>query len=228
MNAGDDRVAIKSGFTSGYGGQGPRTFSRVLQLLDSHGAEIQELVVSLEFIERIDRSALTFADLASVYGEGARRHARWRDYVDEDHWEAAKKGTLWSEEFPPLLPFALIDARIVDLALTFGNNPGANIITGFCRLEDIFRSRTGSEDHSAKLFDVAFAGGLESKLYWENVGAGEQGARLSLFKGVYMTYRNPRAHREMQSEAHELYSEFMMLNQLFLLESTAVARPERT
>jgi hypothetical protein len=147
--------------------------------------------------------------------------------VDEDHWEAAKNGTLWREEFPPLLPLALIDPRIVDLAITFADYPDANIITGFRRLEGLLCSRTGSDEHGVKLFQAAF-GGDESKLWWENLGKGEQDARLNFFRGVYMTYRNPRAHRELKLAAHENCAEFMMLNQLFLLESTAVARPAKT
>jgi hypothetical protein len=35
-----DEVAVKSGFATGYGGEGPRRFSYVLQKLDSHGATI--------------------------------------------------------------------------------------------------------------------------------------------------------------------------------------------
>jgi hypothetical protein len=38
-----DVVAVKSGFASGYGGEGPRRFSYVLQVLESHGADIDEV-----------------------------------------------------------------------------------------------------------------------------------------------------------------------------------------
>lgn len=56
---GGDLVAVKSGFSSGYGGEGPRRFSYVLQVLQSHGIDIEEYNVPHEFLYRIDRSALT-------------------------------------------------------------------------------------------------------------------------------------------------------------------------
>jgi len=37
---GGDHVAVKSGFATGYDGEGPRRFSYVLQILDSHGADL--------------------------------------------------------------------------------------------------------------------------------------------------------------------------------------------
>src|SRR5260370_32612901 len=41
VNCGD-LIAVKSGFASGYEGEGPSGLSFVLQLLEAHGAEIEE------------------------------------------------------------------------------------------------------------------------------------------------------------------------------------------
>jgi hypothetical protein len=58
-----DPIAVKSGFASGYAGHGPRTFAYVLQLLESHGAKIEEHDVDESIIQRVDLSALTLSDL---------------------------------------------------------------------------------------------------------------------------------------------------------------------
>ena len=41
---------------------------------------------------------------------------------------------------------------------------------------------------------------------------------------VFLAYRNPRAHREILSDPREAVREFMLINQLYLLEATAEAR----
>ena len=54
-----DQAAVKSGFASGYGGEGPAALSYALQLLEAHGVELEEVEVSADLIERLDDSALT-------------------------------------------------------------------------------------------------------------------------------------------------------------------------
>src|SRR4051794_18136286 len=56
-----DLIAIKSGFMSGYGGEGPRSFSYVLKLLDVMGVDIEEYHVSRQLLNRLEMSALTSA-----------------------------------------------------------------------------------------------------------------------------------------------------------------------
>src|SRR5580700_5655765 len=79
MLEGGDPVAVKSGFASGYGGEGPSCFSYVLQILDSHGAEIIEHDVEHSLLDKIDYSALTISDLERVENMSPVRPARWHD-----------------------------------------------------------------------------------------------------------------------------------------------------
>src|SRR5579863_6647105 len=167
-----DPVAVKSGFASGYGGEGPRCFSYVLQILDSHGAEIIEHDVERSLLDKIDYSALTRSDLERVENMSPVRPTRWHDYVFHDDFKKAREGTLWREEFPAVMPFALIDGRIMDLALDFWNGPDNNLLVGYRRLEDIVRQRTAIEQHGTKLFSQAFHPG-EGALTWEHVDDGE-------------------------------------------------------
>lgn len=219
-----DLIAIKSGFSSGYGGEGPVRFSIVLQLLESHGVEIDECEVQEAIIERLDRSALTTSDLQKLQSKRPVRPSRWHSYVFEDDSDAAYDGTLW-HKFQPIMPFAIIDNRIVDLALKFWGSPDDILLTGYRRLEDIVRQRSDIEDHGQKLFSKAF-GGTTPMLEWRDCDEGERAGRVSLFTGTYMAHRNPRAHRELQSDLNELLTEFLLLNHLYRLERLA-HRPER-
>jgi hypothetical protein len=218
---GGDQVAVKSGFATGYGGEGPRRFSYVLQILDSHRATIIEYDAGHSLLEKIDDSALTKSDLRRVKKMRHVRPSRWHDYVSESDFERARKGTLWCEEFPAVVPFALIDSRIIDLALDFWNGPDNNLLLGYRRLEDIVRDRTAIEQHGTKLFLHAFNPG-DGVLTWEHINDGERVGRMQLFTGTYGAHRNRRAHRELRIHPEELLAEFLLLNHLYRLERDAV------
>ena len=96
------KTAVKSGFASGYSGEGPHRFSYVLQALDSHGAEIDEFDVAQDLLERIDQSAMTRADFERLEAARPRRPHRWHDYVFEDHHDKARNGTLGTMSSHPL------------------------------------------------------------------------------------------------------------------------------
>ncbi|MFZ0632267.1 MAG: TIGR02391 family protein [Acidobacteriaceae bacterium] len=220
-----DLVAIKSGFASGYGGGGPHGFSYVLQLLESHGAEIEEYEVDPAFLDRLDRSALSKQDIERLEESKSRRTSRWRDYVDEKHFDQARNGTLWRDEFPPVIPFSIIDPRIMDLALEFWKNPDNSLLDGYRRLEDTVRRRTGIAHHGTKLFSQAYNpdGGA---LTWAAIDEGERSGRMQLFTGTYAAHRNPRAHRQPKDRSAALLTEFLLLNHLYGLERDSVPNPD--
>jgi hypothetical protein len=220
-----DLIAVKSGFTSGYGGTGPHAFSYVLQLLEFHGVKIEEYDVAPELLERVNDSALTIADIEGLDERRPVRPSRWPDYVLVEHRGQARDGSLW-RDFPPIIPFAIIDSRLADLAMSFWSGPDDRLLTGYRRLEDIVRKRAGINESGSKLFSQAFA--IEdSKLVWKNIEAAEQSGRANLFTGMWRAYRNPRAHRESGNHSKQHLSEFLLLNHLFVLEAQAQKRRSR-
>ena len=219
--AGVDQVAVKSGFASGYGGEGPRRFSYVMQVLELHGAEIQEVEVSQELFDRLDSSCLMPKDISFIQNAAPVRPSRWHKYIEERHFLEANTKNLWRQQFPMVLPLALIDPRIANLALKFREAPDNSLLVGYRRLEDIVRERTRSEQYGMKLFSLAF-NPKDGRLTWEDTDEGERAARMNLFTGTYGAHRNRRAHREVQAHATELYSEFILLNHLYRLESEAI------
>jgi hypothetical protein len=133
---------------------------------------------------------------------------------------------LW-REFPTVIPFAVIDPRLMDLALSFWNAPNDKIFEAYRRLEDTIRSRTGIKEKSGRLFSNAFMGD-RAKLRWRGCDDAEQAARGELFRATFTAFRNPRAHGQVGGNAEDKLTEFLLANQLFRLEREAVlSRPRK-
>lgn len=215
-----DLVAIKAGFTSGYAGEGPRGLSRVLALLYGHGIDIEEVEVKDGLLERLNDSALTGKDIGWLEAARPVRPWRWPDYIDGGFPSVESLARMW-RDCTPVMPFAIIDDRLFDLALAFWKSPDEHLMTGYRRLEDVVRQRTGIADHGASLFSAAFLT-TPQKLGWNGCQASEQKGRAQLFTSAYMAYRNPRAHRELDEQSGDLLGEFLLLNHLYSLEKNAV------
>lgn len=213
-------VVIKTGFASGYGGEGPRRFSYVLELLDAHGVAISEYSVSQGLLNRLDRSALRQSDVVKLETTRPTGGSRWRDYIWEAHWQQHWDHTLWAGEFPPVIPFAIVDPRIIELAISFWEAPDDRLLSAYRRLEDTLRERTGIDEHGTKLISRAFSGSAP-ELEWSGISAGETAGRAQLFIGAFTAFRNRRAHREVEDSDADLLSEFLAVNQLFRLEKKA-------
>jgi hypothetical protein len=150
-----DLTAVKSGFSSGYLGAGPTYFSLTLQFLISHGAEIEEYEVAESVMERLDASGLTTSDVKALDGAREIRPRRWQDYIHQDDVDSALKGELW-RKMAPIIPFGIVDHRLIDLALSFWEAPDDRLLKAYRRLEDIIRARASLDDHGQKLFSRAF------------------------------------------------------------------------
>lgn len=73
---------------------------------------------------------------------------------------------------------------------------------------------------AAKLFSKAYQG-EHALIDWPDVDKSETEGRASLFIGVYKAYRNKRAHHEQSYDLASAVREFMLLNELYILESQA-------
>lgn len=214
-----DLIAIKSGFSYGYVGEGPREFSHALALFEAHKIEMDEFEVGKDVIRRINDSALIRADLEKIDSLKPVRPLRIYDYIEMRDSDRIKEGTLW-QDFRPVVPFAIIDPRIMDLAITFWKHSDANLNDGYRRFEDIVRERTGLENYGHELFKKAFLQEA-SVLRWEGITNGEKVARANLIMSAFSAHRNPRAHKEKKGHSHDHLSEFLLLNHLYRLEAEA-------
>lgn len=219
-----DPIAIKAGFASGYGGEGPRGLSSALQILIRHNIDIKEYAVDKSLIERVDNSCLTQADLTSLEVLRPFTPVRYYDYILRLDDHRTYDDSLVKSLFAEAVPYHIVDNRIMDLAIDLKNNPDFNLMTCYRRLEDIIRTRTGLDGESgAKLFSQAFLTN-DAPLHWPDLPEAEVRGRANLFGSVYMAYRNSRAHKESDTTAEDAIREFLIINQLFILENEAEER----
>lgn len=212
-------VVVRAGFASGYTGEGPAGLAYALSLLEEFNVSVDELEVPQRLFDRFNRGQLTQKDMEDLERMHPVRPSRIYDFIfDHRRIEA-----LVEKHLPLPIPRRLIDARIRDLSADFWKDPNARIMQGFTRLEDAVRTRCSSDEHGAKLFQIAFMG-KDSVLTWAGLPQAEQAARADFFRSAYGSFRNPRAHKERHHSPEDLLSEFMTLNHLFRLEASSTIR----
>lgn len=210
---------IRSGFTSGYPGEGPKGLAKALTILNQHQIETEELVVSSKLMSKLNNSSLSDNDIDFIFNEKIIRPIRLHDYIYLFKHEIINRSDL-KPYYPLELPHSIIDDRIFDLALLFKQDPDSALTKAYKRLEDIVRLRTGVNEHSTKLFAQVFQG-ENALLTWDVPDTAEIKGRINLFTGSYMAFRNARAHREKDENLVHQYREFLLINELYLLESEA-------
>jgi hypothetical protein len=211
---------IRSGFTSGYMGEGPRGLATALTLLKRHEIETEEILVSSKILRRANNSTLNDSEIELLFKQEIIRPIRLHDYIYPFVKEVSE--THRSKCYYPMeLPYSILDDRIFDLALLFKQDPDSALLKAYKRLEDIIRDRTDLTEHSSKLFSQVFQGD-NSLLTWNVPDIGEIKGRTNLFTGTYMAFRNARAHRESTENYAQMFREFLLVNELYLLEGEAI------
>mgnify|MGYP000444473717 CR=1 FL=1 len=217
-------VVIGTGFSSGYGGEGCKGLSKALQLLIRHKAEVVEFEIKSDVMNRLEHRCLLSSDIESIESSNYVRPNRYYDYIFFD--TKLSKEVYGDRElnflFPPVIPFAIIDTRILDLALSFEEQPDLSLLSGYRRLEGLVRDKHDELKglSAAKLFSKAYLG-ENAILEWPGIDKSEAEGRASLFIGVFKSYRNKRSHHEQSDDIATALREFLLLNELFLLESQA-------
>lgn len=220
----DQLVVIGTGFRSGYGGEGSRGLSKALQLLIRHHAEVEEYEIKAEVMNRLERRCLLSSDIESIESSNRVKSNRYYDYILYDT-KLAKKvfgDRELNSLFPPVVPLAIIDPRILDLALTLEEQPDLSLLSGYRRLEGFVKAKHSELEglSAAKLFAKAYQG-EKSILEWPAVDKSEAEGRASLFIGAFKSYRNKRSHHEQSDDMASALREFLLLNELFILELQA-------
>tara|TARA_R110001583_G_scaffold31820_1_gene108638 strand:- start:3154 stop:4110 length:957 start_codon:yes stop_codon:yes gene_type:complete len=243
----DRPIGIKAGFSSGYPGEGPTGLSLALLLLERHCEEIEEYSVPKELMGRLNSSSLLKADMDFLKRTHPLRPVCYHDYIFERHYgntdqsseelirdfergsseviaHPSHKDRLLNKLFPKDIPFGIVDDRIIDLVFKFKTDPDSAILTAYKRLEGIIRRKIGgSEKSGSTLISEAFLKD-NSPLQWEGEHPTEQKGRAQLFVGSFMAYRNRRAHREVRLDNEDELREFLLVNELYCLESAASLR----
>lgn len=211
---------IRSGFTSGYPGEGPKGLAKALTIFNKHEIETEEILITTKMMNRLNNSSLSDNDIDLIFKQKIIRPIRLHDYIYPFKTEISETSSL-KRYFPLELPYSIIDDRIFDLALLFKQDPDSALTKAYKRLEDIVRTRTGINEHSTKLFAHVFQG-ENALLTWDVPDNAEIKGRVNLFTGAYMAFRNARAHREKDENLIHQYREFLLINELYLLEEETI------
>lgn len=211
---------IRSGFTSGYSGEGPKGLAKALTILNKHQIEIEEILITSKVMDKLNNTSLSDQDIDFIFREKVVRPIRLHDYIYPFSYKVSKASKL-KRYYPLELPYSIIDNRIFDLALLFKQDPDSALTKAYKRLEDIVRTRTGLTEHSTKLFSQAF-NTSDAPLTWFVPDKSEVVGRANLFLGTYQAFRNARTHREKMKTLYTNIESFcLLINELYLLESYA-------
>ncbi|MGE8550999.1 MAG: TIGR02391 family protein, partial [Acinetobacter calcoaceticus] len=125
---------IRSGFTSGYMGEGPRGLATALTLLKRHEIETEEILVSSKILRKANNSTLNDSEIGLLFKQEIIRPIRLHDYIYPFTKEVSE--TQKSKRYYPLeLPYSILDDRIFDLALLFKHDPDSALLKAYKRLE---------------------------------------------------------------------------------------------
>ncbi len=214
---------IRSGFTSGYLGEGSKGLASALQLLLRHEVDVEEILITNTLMKKLNTASLNDHDIQKIQVSKVVRPIEIYEYI-----YAIYKSTDYQISnnlyYPTELPYHFIDPRIFDLALKFKDDPDSAIMNAYTRLEDIIRKRSNLYHlHAADLFKTAFID-KTSPLTWNISNFGEIQAKGRFFANIYQAFRNTRAHKEINLSYKQLIRKFLLVNELYLLESEAIER----
>ena len=220
-----DELIVKSGFSSGYGGAGPVGLSAVLDLLHWHDVELDEAVVDVALMARLDASAPTLEDLKTIRTARRVRPTRFWDYIVLGREEHVRERNPWKHRGLNV-PMAIIDDRLAEMARDFWRDPDGMLFKGHRLLEETVRDKAGITVEEASkgpssIYAVAF-NGEAPRLSWPGISRSEQAGRTNIFVGAVSAYRNVRAHRTDKGSNEDRICELLLLNQLFRLEAATV------
>lgn len=218
-------VLIKSGFTSGYLGEGPAGLAIALHLLLRHRIEVEEVIINPAMMARLNSSKLTTGDMSKVHSERRVLPTRIYNYMDDGLQGRGRPTDQMRRQNPLVVPWAVLDDRLVDFALEFDLEPDMTVLKAFRRLEALVKERCtmSADSHGLKVFQQAFRG-AGAALEWKGLAFAEVEGRAKLFEGAYSAFRNARAHRDEAIDKVRAYREFLLVNELFLLESEATKK----
>ncbi|WP_228153080.1 hypothetical protein [Acinetobacter indicus] len=177
-------------------------------------------------MKKLNQASLSNRELISIQKNKYIRPIRIYDYI-YDIYKTTDYQVKNERYYPGILPFHLIDSRIFDLALKFNDDPNYSILTAYTRLEDIVKVKINDQSlFSNNLLKTAFISDKQRQaIYSWNTGNEKISNALGcLFTNIFTAYRNERAHSEVDKPYPKQLREFLLINELYLLERESIRR----
>ena len=208
-------AVVHSGFASGYGGEGPRTFSEALCMLSDRKIPTNEIYVDEPVFEAIEHRRLTtrlieFLRSADAGSMDEPWYAIWARHQDEMETQ-----TFWQKRHQPKPDFDFLDPELAERCRTlYAANVQAAIREAYLVVEERLRNLIRDPDDSEDILtgDKLLVKALHpetGKLTDKSLPRSEREGLFLMSKGAYQFVRNPRAHRIVDENDAQLAIELI-------------------
>ena len=213
-------TVVHSGFSSGYPGDGLRSFSKALSMIKDRVIPTNDIILGEDEFYAIENRRLT-PELIEVLRAADDRPTSWID-IAPIHWEQMENHTFWAAGHVPRMIFDHVDPEISRQCRSlYPQDPNAAVARAFVVVEERLRAIVGKS--TGNVPDLTGDALITKVLHVDNgvlsdssLTRSEREGMLLLFKGAYQFVRNPRAHRVVNDDDEQLTIDFMHLADLLL------------
>jgi len=211
-------TVVHSGFSSGYPGQGPRSFSQALCMLWDRGITTNLVIANKTIFDAIEHRRLT-EDLVDWLRNTDDRPLTWPqpEWIYREHEHQVEGQTFWCTFHQPKLNADFLDEELsARCRQTFSHNKEAAVTAAYKvveeRLRKLLDKPLGYGDQLVKDALDPARGALVDK----SLSKAEKEGMYQLFLGAMKFVRNPRSHRFLDEEDYQLDIELVYQADLLL------------
>lgn len=215
-------TVVRSGFTSGYSGEGPRAFSMALCMIWDKGVPMDQLYVPEDLFDAINKQHATEEMLDGLRVQGEPMEPWTGHYVREQDKQMVGERTFWPRWHTPRPVFDFLDAELAERCHSlYPDNVGSAVREAYILVEErlralIGRSSAGEETLSGQNLLNEALHPERGILTDRSLPRSERDGLFLMFKGAHMYVRNPRAHRFVDEKDPQRAIEFIYLADLLL------------
>ncbi|MDE2838674.1 MAG: hypothetical protein OXL97_14400 [Chloroflexota bacterium] len=215
-------TVVQSGFTSGYGGEGPRALSMALCMVFDKAIPLSQLYVNERLFNAVNRQRTTEKMLEELYVQGDPVEPWAPHYVLVDHKRTIDERTFWPKWHTPSPVFDFLDPELAErCGALYSANMQAAIREAYLVVEERLRSLMSdpSDDGHVLTGHRLIVKALQTEsgeLTDKSLPHSEREGLFLMFKGAYMNVRNSRAHRSIEEKDQQRAIELIYLADLLL------------
>ena len=217
-----DLTVVHSGFTSGYGGEGPRSYSQALCMILDRGIPTNEIRVDETEFDAIEHRKMT-TKLAERLRTANDTPIEWPWIgVWDRHETEIEDQTFWKTWHRPKLDFDFLDPELTKRCRSLWPlHAEAAVFEAFRIVEERLRALVGGsgEGEDPLIGERLITKALNPKdgiLTDKSLASSEREGLHLMFRGAYQFVRNPRAHRIVGEDDTQLAVELLYHADLLL------------
>ena len=217
-----DLTVVHSGFASGYGGAGPRSYSEALCMLFDRKITTNEIYVNEPDFEAIEHRRLTIKLIEVLRNADAHSIEEPWQAIWERHQYEIENQTFWETRHRPRPDFDFLDPELSKRCRSlFPSHSEPGVFEAFKIIEERLRTLVGAANEGEdwligeRLITKAF-NPKNGILTDTSLTPSEREGLHLMFRGAYQFVRNPRAHRIVDENDAQLAIELLYHADLLL------------